>query len=669
MNDESLIEAGRCGGKRPRTSESTTAATASKNPAVSDTLNIDDDQGLRLVHSADDAVGSSETGEDEPSAKIPCRRHRRRTSSPSTLLATTNTSLVKPTRIAPRWADYIAQGGIQRYLPRPEWCRPTSVTVVNNDKEPVPNSRQQQSNVVPNHGDRLARERQQDDEEFVAPEINGARFQAQQAPADGLLPDDAFVEFLSRRMDASISEIGDRSTAVIEASGLATSSSFSSPNPERDPVDLQRKPSEKSDEKPSPQLPQRQCTFGKLGDTALLTAIREGATEAALDLLHHGAQIQGCNSKGVTPLILAAQLGNLAVIKDLLHRSASPWTASFNGTTPLLQAAHFGHYHIVQTLLDHGAPIEKSNLHRTNSLMRASQEGHFEICRLLLQRGAKVNRQNRDLLSPLMLASQRGHAQVCQLLLDHGADADCATREDSTSLLLACKRGHVQVVRVLVENGCELFIRDSRGRTIRQMVARQLQLVNRQLQSSRNHQPIQTGTQLTESPEELLQNLQEIEKLLNPVMQVHLMRLATRKVRNHTMIRLWTLIQQERAQVPLEDDETAPLHEALEMLDRNEFPAYIAPSAAALLRTMALPDPLLQLVSEYMPLPQLWNRRIGLLNKRSSVDPTATVACTLDLIDEILHEGGFAGACDAAKVTPPTHYSSWVSSCGVNHSL
>jgi hypothetical protein len=77
---------------------------------------------------------------------------------------------------------------------------------------------------------------------------------------------------------------------------------------------------------------------------------------------------------------------------------------------------------------------------------------------------------------------------------------------------------------------------------------------------------------------------------------------------------------------------------------------------------MALPAPLLEVIATYIRMPLMWERRVGMLTKRSVINADATVQCALDLIDEILEEGGFVEACDHAQVVPPTHFASWVSS-------
>lgn len=392
--------------------------------------------------------------------------------------------------------------------------------------------------------------------------------------------------------------------------------------------------------------------FGRDLDPALLVTIRESANEATLELLRWGASVEAENAKGVTPLILASQKGNIAIVEELLRRGANPLRTTVNGTTAVLQAAHFGHLDVLHLLLKAGGPalVEMANSNHTTPLMRAAQEGHVLIVQALLDRGASVNRRNRVQMTALMLASQRGHAEVCQALVNKNAELDSMTYQHSTALLLACKRGNVNVARVLITAGCELWVQDSRGRTARELAQRR--------------------------------DMKELVSILDSHVQLDWMQQEQRKKRNYEMIAIWNLLQEERALIPLHAEEDVrpryvSIHQIMKELQqtppqqlsmnkRNNMPPTLPyhlsqPSTQALLRTMTLPQPLVELITKFLPLPRMWEKRVGMISKRSVINADAAVMCSLDLIDEILEEGGFLEACDYTNVTPPTHFPSWVS--------
>ena len=142
-----------------------------------------------------------------------------------------------------------------------------------------------------------------------------------------------------------------------------------------------------------------------------------------------------------------------------------------------------------------------------------------------------------------------------------------------------------------------------------------------------------------------------------PMFKLHLMQLESRKVRNLEIIKMWTLLQQERAHVALMHDQHVSIHDILHsnlLIPKG--------SKSALIRTMTLPVPLVELIASFLPLSRLWQQRIALIVKQCTVDPNAAIAASLEIIDDVLDEGGFVDACDAARVTPPLNCSSWVRS-------
>ena len=361
-------------------------------------------------------------------------------------------------------------------------------------------------------------------------------------------------------------------------------------------------------------------------DSALHIAIRDNAIDTALLLLQEGAPIHATNAKRVTPLILAAQKGSIVLVRELLRLGASPHDVSRVGSSAMLQAAHFGHLAVVQLLVESGGLVELANYKHTTPLMRASQEGHALVVLYLMEHGAVVNRRNNEYMSALMLAAQRGHAHICQLLVDAHADVDAMTIQRSTSLMLACKREHVDVVKILITGGCELMVKDSRGRTARDVTKQ------RHIHSDKT---------------------KELLVFLDPQVQVMLMREKARIPRNYEIIKMWTLLQQERG----------TLHNGMVIHDIT-FDSRVLndmkKSIKSLILTMTLPAPMVELISTYMPLPSMWSTRLTLLTKRTTVDPDSAVASALDLIDEVLEEGGFVEACDTAKLlVPSSDFKSW----------
>jgi hypothetical protein len=138
------------------------------------------------------------------------------------------------------------------------------------------------------------------------------------------------------------------------------------------------------------------------------------------------------------------------------------------------------------------------------------------------------------------------------------------------------------------------------------------------------------------------------------------------------MISHWYLLQQERALVwlvpPLAfgsgafttgHSATMSLAKIVPLLDTPVCSMLRFPCTKALLRTMTLPAPLVQLIASFMPLPLLWERTIGMLSKRATLHPDETVTTALDLVDEILEEVGLVEAMDQAGLKAPQSFGNW----------
>jgi ankyrin repeat protein len=399
--------------------------------------------------------------------------------------------------------------------------------------------------------------------------------------------------------------------------------------------------------------------------------------------------LESVNEKGVTPLILAAQKGNLPVVQALLRppHAVDPTTGASDGTTAVLQAAHFGHVDVLEMLLlQSDGLIEAANGNGTTPLMRAAQEGHLPAVECLLQYGAAVNRENRVQMTPLLLAAQRGHAMTCARLLRAGARHDHKTAQQQSALNLACQRGHVAVVKVLLTAGCELYALDREGRTVQAMLER----------SFRSRAPprlaavagVVRGQRMNviEEPESSLSNetRQELYQLIDPIVQVELMQQAARVERNREFMRIYMLLQQHRAHVRVPnlyagEDAMIDLADVVDLYNRPPppvlslkmvepppsshlpLPQYLTnPSTEALMRTMALPPPLVQMIVLFLPAPKLWTKRIAMLQATAFINANEGIMNTIDFLDEILEEGGFLTACDLAQVPAPLPHVSWV---------
>ncbi len=246
---------------------------------------------------------------------------------------------------------------------------------------------------------------------------------------------------------------------------------------------------------------------------------------------------------------------------------------------------------------------------------------------MLLKNNASVNRRNDDKMTALMLSSQRGHAGIVKMLIRAGAEVDAKTAQESTSLMLACKRRHLQVAKILVAHGTELMLKDSKGSTVLETAIRK--------------------------------GRTEFAKILTGASQLELMKEEIGRERSFEMVRIWTLLQWERAHICV-GASNVTIHKVAENKS-DPILNQLSESNRALVLAMSLPAPQIELISSFIPLPRVWDDRIKLLTSRCHVHPDTGVFGALDLIDEVLEEGGLLEAFDIARVDPPPSFTSWVS--------
>ena len=659
------------------------------------------------------------------SIQQPSTQNSTRTASTSGDDSTSADSHHLPTQqlpLAPRIQEYLAPGEGTKYRPRPEWLTPTTTPVPRLRRGvstwlPYANTGLMMDTVVDLTTPTVYEEEGDDTNNIVgvaraaaaplSPEQNTVSSSTAHninnshnplSINNGLLPDDAFASFalnspssssLARQSETLVERPtrqhppAQRTTGAPRASIMHPSFSVNS-HPTTPTAAVERvfltppssiAPPEIPEHSPSSSLshvpsccaairPRNLAltTFGQEQDSALHMAIKGGATDAALALLQTGAPIDRENAKGATPMILAAQRGNLQVVQALMELGASP--SGLSSSSALIQAAHFGRQDVITLLLSDDrwkSLVDAPNLNQTTALMRAAQEGHLEIVRELLKAGADPNKRNRLQMTALMLASQRGEASIVQLLIDKGAHVNARTKQDSTSLLLASKRGHKEVVQVLMTAGCELWIRDSRGRTAKAVAQKRLRDIT--VRRQRQQQEIPSVDLLGDGTKE-----REIIAMLDSAVQVHMLQIESRKLRSLEIAKLWKLLQEGRASAKYShgfNDVTTP---------NSPTDTNACCSSSILTEAMSLPANIVELIASFMPLPHLWQKRISMLTHRATSHPDAAVISALDMIDEILEEGGFLEACGAARVVPPTNFTSWqewkkrAQNCGITSS-
>ncbi|KAN0135081.1 Ankyrin repeat-containing domain protein [Lactarius tabidus] len=211
------------------------------------------------------------------------------------------------------------------------------------------------------------------------------------------------------------------------------------------------------------------------GQTVLHLAARLDRLHIAKLVLECGADFNICDEDGQTPLDIATEQGNhdVADILSSYMAGAISLDGAINSTPSLFTASENGQLNIVRSLLDGGSDVNATYRNRMTALHAASYKGHLEVANLLIDRGAYLDSRSRAGWTPLHYALRESHLEVTRLLLDHGANINAKTRNDGNALhvtlYLDKEFSRSEAIQLLLDRGVDVDVRNSRGRTARQL--------------------------------------------------------------------------------------------------------------------------------------------------------------------------------------------------------
>ncbi len=253
--------------------------------------------------------------------------------------------------------------------------------------------------------------------------------------------------------------------------------------------------------------------------------------------------------------------------------------------------------------------------------------------RLLSNYGCDLDKVDDNAMSALMLAAERGHAGVVRILIQAGAKLDTLTKQNMSALMLSCLGGIdcIATVKTLLARGCIIDFKDDQGRTAHDIA-------------------LETNVNLAE--------------IIDHEVQLLLMKQTVHIERKYTFAMLWILLHDGRASIPaLFVGLTRPYTKKHCSDLASSFLAMNAKhtSHLALVQTMMLPFDLVTTIASFLPLPQLWEKRVEMLSRSYHLSPDITISSAIDLIDDVLDEVGFTDACDSIGITAPASFGTWVS--------
>ena len=191
------------------------------------------------------------------------------------------------------------------------------------------------------------------------------------------------------------------------------------------------------------------------GVTALMTALVNGNTEIAKELLNADAKVDCEDIHKRAPLHYALTLCSTMKDDELLrmvlkHRPQLN-IRDWNGNTALNLLNSGTPVSAVEILIEKGAHLESRNRRGYSPLSTAIRGNNIAVVKYLISLGANINITSGFEGAPLHLACQKANLDMVKLLIKHGADVNLLAKKYSwTPLQSACCRqvGHHQDMEI-----------------------------------------------------------------------------------------------------------------------------------------------------------------------------------------------------------------------------
>ena len=205
-------------------------------------------------------------------------------------------------------------------------------------------------------------------------------------------------------------------------------------------------------------------------NSVLHAAAQGGNAEVISVVLSTGCtvyEMNATNNDGATPLHVAARNGKTEAALELIRHGANKAKVSGLAGTPLHQAAFCGHVSTVKRLLMAGCPVGVVGSNGDSVLHAAAQGGNAEMIKeLLMCTKCEINAANNDGTTPLHVAAGNGKTEAALELIRHEANKAKVAGRGGTPLHQAAIHCHLSTVKAMIKAGCPVDVVDSNGATV-----------------------------------------------------------------------------------------------------------------------------------------------------------------------------------------------------------
>nr|WP_234032999.1 ankyrin repeat domain-containing protein [Paenibacillus faecalis] len=191
----------------------------------------------------------------------------------------------------------------------------------------------------------------------------------------------------------------------------------------------------------------------------LFQAVTEKDTDAVVNIIQKGVDIDAQDAKGQTPLLIATRNNDVATAEVLIDAGADVNIQDNIKDSPFLYAGAEGYLEILKLTIDAGADPKITNRYGGTALIPASEHGYVEVVKELLTRTEidvnHVNNLGWTALMEAVILNDGGEKQqqTIQILIDHGADVNIADRDGVTPLQHARNKGFKEIEQILLKAG------------------------------------------------------------------------------------------------------------------------------------------------------------------------------------------------------------------------
>ena len=198
--------------------------------------------------------------------------------------------------------------------------------------------------------------------------------------------------------------------------------------------------------------------FSEHGETGLMLAAVDGHLDTVKLLIREGADVNLCDSDGVSPLMFACENEEgVDTIKLLIENGADVNALQNDGCTALMIACSNQSSDNAQLLINKGAIVNVDLADGYTPLMIACHNELLDTVKLLIINGADINACRSDGYTILMVACEQvGNSQVIDHLIDSNADINTCTADGLTALGVAIKKRKIWMVEMLIKKGADV---------------------------------------------------------------------------------------------------------------------------------------------------------------------------------------------------------------------